>query len=84
MYAYFGGAAIFSEVIVYTGCLQLAVGIMAEIYALLKNRDGGDNDCGGSDALWANVLALASLSTYAVLFSGDLRARGKERSKKKK
>lgn len=77
MYAYFGGAAAFSEIIVYTGCLQLGVGIFIETYEILRNWEGGNKDCGGSDALWANVLAAVLLSTYALLFSGDLRARGK-------
>jgi len=84
MYAYFGGATIFTDIIVWTGCLQYAVGIGAELFAILRGLSSGREDCGGRDTLWANVLALLILSTYAILFSGDLRAREKNASDGKK
>ena len=76
MYAYFGGAAIFSDVLPVTGVLQLAIGILGELYMISKG-------CAGEGALWANYLAVGLLSTYAVLFAGDLRERGKGREKDK-
>ena len=78
MYAYFGGAAVFSDIIVWTGCLQYAIGIMTELYAISRNLDRAKGDCGGRDAIWANVLAAVLISTYSVLFWGDLRERGKK------
>jgi hypothetical protein len=71
MYAYFGGASVFSEILPVTGVLQLAVGILGELYVIWS-------DCAGEGALWANYLAVGLLGTYAVLFAGDLRERGKE------
>jgi len=84
MYAYFGGAEIFSNILPWTGCLQLAVGIMFEVFSISKKLGIGEGDCGGSDGLWANILVLVLLSTYAVLFSEDLRERGKKLRKQKK
>ena len=59
-----------------TGCLQLAVGILGELFVIWSG-------CAGEEALWANRLAVFLLSTYAVLFSGDLRERGKKGGEKK-
>ena len=70
MYVYFGGATVFGEVLPVTGCLQLAVGIAVELYVIWTG-------CAGEDALWANLLAVGLLGGYAVLFVGDLKARGK-------
>ena len=71
MYAYFGGVAIFSEILPLTGCLQLAVGILGELFVIWSG-------CAGEEVLWANGLAMFLLATYTVLFSGDLRERGKK------
>ncbi|KAE9371364.1 hypothetical protein N431DRAFT_545629 [Stipitochalara longipes BDJ] len=80
MYAYFGGSAVFSDILPWTGMLQLVAGILGEIY-LVKFVWSGEEQCGSIDSLWANGLALGLLSTYLVLFTGDLRARGeKEKS----
>lgn len=76
MYAYFGGAAVFSEVIVWTGCLQLVVGIIGELFVLWEVIGGGR--CGDVEALWAHWVGLGLLCGYAVLFAGDVVARGKE------
>jgi hypothetical protein len=84
MYAYFGGATAFTNVIEWTGALQLTVGILVELYAISKNLGDGI-ECGGREGLWANVLAVVLLSTYFVLFWGDLRARWeRERESEKK
>jgi len=72
MYAYFGGASIFDDVLPVTGCLQLGIGILNEMYIIWKH-------CTPGDALWAHILALVLLSTYAVLFSGDLRERARNK-----
>jgi hypothetical protein len=74
MYAYFGGASLFSEVLPVTGCLQLAVGIAVELYVIWSG-------CAVDEALWANLLTVGLLSGYAVLFWGDLAERGREREK---
>jgi len=74
MYAYFGGAAIFSDILPWTGMLQLIAGIAGELYVIMYVWSGSE-DCGSMDSLWANVLALGLLLTYLVLFTGDLRAR---------
>jgi hypothetical protein len=83
MYAYFGGLALFSDVLPVTGCLQLFVGIVGELYLISKNIQGGNEDCGGQSAILANVVAVVLLSTYAVLFFGDLKERGKKSVGKK-
>jgi hypothetical protein len=70
VYAYFGGASIFSDILPVTGVLQLAVGILGELYVVWRG-------CTGEGTLWANCLAVGLLGTYAVLFAGDLRERGK-------
>ena len=54
------------------------MGILAEMYIISKNFQTRNEDCGGQSALWANVLAVVLLSTYAILFSGDLKERGKK------
>src|ERR1700753_815731 len=77
MYAYFGGAAIFSGILPWTGALQLVIGILVELY-LFKDIWSGERNCGSRESLWANGLALGLLSTYLVLFTGDLRARGEK------
>ena len=53
------------------------MGILAEIYGLLVNVRARAESvaCWGRSALWANSLALGLLSTYAVLWTGDLRER---------
>jgi hypothetical protein len=79
MYAYFGGATIFTDIIEWTGGLQLSVGILVEFYAISRNLGEG-KECGGRDALWANVLAVGLMGTYFVLFWGDLRARWRRKS----
>jgi hypothetical protein len=76
MYAYFGGVTIFSDVLPVTGVLQLAVGILGELFVIWKG-------CAGEGALWTNCLAVGLLSTYAVLFAGDLRERGKGKEKER-
>lgn len=76
MYAYFGGAAIFSDILPWTGTLQLAVGIAVEVYVIWMG-------CAGEGSLWANLLAVGLLGGYAVLFSGDLRERSKEKGAEK-
>jgi GNS1/SUR4 family len=81
MYAYFGGAAIFSDILPWTGTLQLVAGIIGEIY-VIKDVWRGGRDCGSMESLWANGLALGLLSTYLVLFTGDLRARGEKKKNK--
>jgi GNS1/SUR4 family len=75
MYAYFGGAAIFSDMLPWTGTLQLVAGMLGELYVIRDVWTGG-RECGNMASLWANWLALGLLSTYLVLFTGDLRARG--------
>jgi hypothetical protein len=80
MYAFFGGAAILSEILPFTGTLQLIVGISAEIY-VMRDLQGGGRDCGSLESLWTNTLALGLLSTYFVLFVGDLRVRAKKGEK---
>lgn len=77
MYAYFGGAGIFSDIITWTGCLQLAVGILVEVFVVV-GQVGGKGGCGEGNEVWANVVGLVLLLSYAVLFSGDLRERGKK------
>lgn len=81
MYAYFGGAVIFSDILPWTGMLQLVAGILGELYVIRDVWNGG-MECGSVDSLWANWAALGLLSTYLVLFSGDLRARGEKSGKK--
>lgn len=76
MYAYFGGAQIFSDILPVTGVLQLAVGILGELYVVWAG-------CAGEGSAWASVLATGLLGTYAVLFSGDLRGRGKAKGEGK-
>lgn len=80
MYAYFGGTAIFSDILPWTGMLQLIAGILGEVYAIRDVWSGG-RGCGSMESLWANWLALGLLSMYLVLFTRDLRARG-EKGKK--
>jgi len=75
MYAYFGGAAIFSNILPWTGTLQLIAGILGEMYVIRSLREEGKN-AGGMGSLWANGVALGLFSTYLVLFAGDLSARG--------
>jgi hypothetical protein len=82
MYAYFGGASVFTDIIKWTGGLQHIVGIFAELYATTRNIGDEPGECGGKDALWANVLATVLLSTYLGLFWGDLRERWKRTEKK--
>jgi hypothetical protein len=82
MYAYFGGVAIFSDILPWTGTLQLVAGILGELYVIRDVWKGG-RDCGSMDSLWANGLLLGLLSTYFVLFMGDLRARGDKGKEKK-
>jgi hypothetical protein len=72
MYVYFGGATLFSDLLPWTGALQLAVGMFVELYIFWTR-------CAGEGVLWANLLAVGLLGGYAVLFAGDLRERGKER-----
>jgi hypothetical protein len=81
MYAYFGGAAIFSDILPWTGMLQLVAGILGESYVIRDVWSGG-RECGSVDSLWANWVALGLLSTYLVLFTRDLRARGEKGGKK--
>jgi hypothetical protein len=81
MYAYFGGVSIFSDILPWTGTLQLVAGILGEIY-VIRDVWSGSRECGSMDSLWANWLALGLLSTYFVLFMGDLRARGEKAGKK--
>jgi hypothetical protein len=80
MYAYFGGIAIFSGILPWTGMLQLVAGILGEAYTI-RNVWSGGRGCGGMESLWANWLTLGLLSTYLMLFAGDLRAR-EEKGKK--
>jgi len=80
MYAYFGGAAIISDVLPWTGTLQLVTGILGEVY-VVRDVCGGGKECGSMESLWANGLALGLFSTYMVLFAGDLRARGEKGEK---
>lgn len=81
MYAYFGGVSIFSDILPWTGTLQLLAGIVVELY-VARDVWSGSRECGSMDSLWANWLALGLLSTYFVLFMGDLRARGEKAGKK--
>jgi hypothetical protein len=81
MYAFFGGVSIFSDILPWTGTLQLVAGILGELY-LIRDVWSGSRECGSMDSLWANWLALGLLSTYFVLFMGDLRARGEKAGKK--
>ena len=85
MYAYFGGAQVFSDVLPWTGSIQLGVGILVELYQLMMNwtTPGPAELRGGKNAVWANVLALVLLSIYAVLWSGDLKERSRERVEEK-
>lgn len=83
MYAYFAGATLFTNVIEWTGGLQLVIGIFVELYAISKNWSGG-TECGGRESLWVNSLAAVLLSTYLVLFWGDLTARWEREGKKKR
>jgi len=75
MYAYFGGVEIFSEILPWTGSLQLAVGLMVEVYQGLGRWRGGN--CGEMKEVWANILAGGLLGIYTILWIGDLRVRGK-------
>ncbi len=74
MYAYFGGATVFSDLLPWTGYLQLIMGILGEMFVVRKNLVAG-GDCGG-DMLWANGVALGLLGTYAALFVEEVRGRG--------
>jgi hypothetical protein len=76
MYAYFGGMAIFSDVLPWTGSLQLILGLLGEVLVVLKG-------CGEEGGLWASGVAVGLLGTYGVLFSGDLRGRGEKSGKVK-
>ncbi|KAH8816086.1 hypothetical protein F5884DRAFT_207998 [Xylogone sp. PMI_703] len=73
MYAYFGGAAVFSDILPFTGGLQLGVGILGEVYIIWTRCTPP------GQSVWANVLTVGLLSLYAVLFSGDLRKRERKR-----
>jgi len=65
MYAYFAGWAAARPVLPWTGFLQLVVGIGGEgKIALRKTREG--------DSAGANLVGLALLCTYFVLFLRDL------------
>jgi hypothetical protein len=69
MYAYFGGMTVFSDVLPWTGSLQLVLGLLGEVFVLWRR-------CGGKERLWASGVAMGLLGTYGVLFAGDLRGRG--------
>jgi hypothetical protein len=71
MYAYFGGMTIFSDVLPWTGSLQLILGLLGEVFVLW----GG---CGEIEGRWASYVAMGLLGTYGLLFAGDLRGRGKK------
>ncbi|KAF8987987.1 hypothetical protein BDQ17DRAFT_1547958 [Cyathus striatus] len=66
MYGYFAGATSLGGILPITGYLQLIVGIMVEL-AYIQWNEGG--------ILWPNVLSVTLLSSYAVLFTRDLRDR---------
>jgi hypothetical protein len=76
MYAYFGGMAIFSDVLPWTGSLQLVLGLWGELFVVWSG-------CGGREGLWASGVAVGLLGTYGVLFAGDLRGRGEKGEKLK-
>jgi hypothetical protein len=76
MYAYFGGMTVFSDVLPWTGNLQLVVGLTGESFLVW----GG---CGEKEGLWASGVAIGLLGTCAVLFAGDLMERGKKGEKTK-
>ena len=73
MYAYFGGATIFSDLLPWTGYLQLIGGMLGEVF--IVRRKLAEGDCGG-DMLLANGVGLGLLGTYAMLFVEDVRGRG--------
>ncbi|KAH8782300.1 hypothetical protein F5882DRAFT_135476 [Hyaloscypha sp. PMI_1271] len=52
-------------------------GMLGELYVIRDVWSGG-RECGNMESLWANWLALGLLSTYLVLFTGDLRERGED------
>jgi len=76
MYAYFGGMTIFSDVLPWTGSLQLVLGLLGEVFIVWSG-------CGGREGLWASGVAMGLLGTYGVLFAGDLRGRGEKDGKTK-
>ncbi|KAJ6437860.1 NADPH2:quinone reductase [Purpureocillium lavendulum] len=69
MYAYFGGAAGLRPALPVTGTLQLAVGIVGELWILTRKTMHHEAP------LWPNVLTLGLLGTYLVFWLRDLRAR---------
>lgn len=76
MYAYFGGASFFSDLLPWTGYLQLITGIGVDsfvIWDVLVGRRG----CGDMSALRAHLFGCSLLVSYAVLFWGDVKGRGK-------
>jgi hypothetical protein len=77
MYAYFGGMTIFSDLLPWTGSLQLVLGLLGEVFVLWGR-------CGGKEGVWASGVAMALLGTYGVLFAGDLMRRGEKDEKVKK
>ena len=73
MYAYFAGAAVFSDILPRTGTVQLVVGIAGEAFVVGDLMRGGE--CGMKEGLWASFLGIGLLGTYFVLWVGDLRGR---------
>jgi len=76
MYAYFGGMTIFSDVLPWTGSLQLVLGLLGEVFVLWSG-------CEGKEGVWASGVAVGLLGTYGVLFAGDLMRRGEKNEKVK-
>jgi len=74
MYAYFAGATAFSNILPWTGTVQLVVGIVGEAFVVWDMMRGGN--CGRREGLWASFLGMGLLGTYFVLWIGDLK--GKE------
>lgn len=56
---------LFSNLLPWTGYLQLVVGMAGEVFIL---RDG----CGKVEGEWAHWVGLGLLGVYSVLFFGDV------------
>ncbi|KAI0514650.1 hypothetical protein F5B22DRAFT_610257 [Xylaria bambusicola] len=68
MYAYFGGASFLRPLLDFTGCVQLIVGVAAEVYVVWSNGEDGVQ-------VWPHVFAAVLLSSYFILWVREMRMR---------
>ena len=78
IYAYFGGWQRVRNVLLWTGQVQLAVGMLADAWAVGKRLANGE----GVHKVWRFLVSGGLLAVYWVLNSREMRARAREEGRK--